>query len=94
MKLYLTHTFRRMAKKLHRNQISSLEKAIKEIKVNPNIGELKVGDLAGIRVYKFRILSQLILLAYFHNTSEEAITLLYFATHENFYTELKKQLKH
>jgi|GEM_PF-4417478 len=41
-------------KKLHK-----LEEAIKQIQDNPYIGELKSGDLAGARVYKFSIFNQL-----------------------------------
>lgn len=90
--ILLTNTFKRAAKRLHRNQISVLEDAIEAIQNNPTIGELKVGDLAGIRVYKFHVLNQLILLAYLYNQSTNEITLLSFAPHENFYENLKKQI--
>jgi mRNA interferase RelE/StbE len=91
MKIFITNTFKKAAKKLHRNQIKILENAIEEIHKNPSIGELKIGDLNNIRVYKFHILHQLILLAY--KVTTEQITLLSFAPHENFYENLKKQTK-
>jgi mRNA-degrading endonuclease RelE of RelBE toxin-antitoxin system len=95
MKILVTTTFKRTAKKLHKNQITELEKAIEEICNKPETGELKVGDLAGVRVYKFRMLNQLALLAYlFEDGKNSTITLLDFASHENFYSNLKKQLKH
>ena len=69
-----------------------LEDAIEVIQNDPTLGELKVGDLAGIRVYKFNLLHQLILLAYFYDEKEQ-VTLLWFGSHENFYRELKNQMK-
>jgi mRNA-degrading endonuclease RelE of RelBE toxin-antitoxin system len=94
MKILITATFRRSAKKLHRNQIVELEKAIDEIQHNPEIGDLKVGDLAGVRIYKFHMLKQLTLIAYYYQNNKITLTLLDFGTHENFYSNLKKQLKH
>jgi mRNA-degrading endonuclease RelE of RelBE toxin-antitoxin system len=95
VKVLITQTFKRAAKKLHRNQVSVLETAIETIKNDPAIGELKKGDLAGVRVYKFHILKQLILLAYLYDdaSQSETLTLLSFAPHENFYANLKSQLK-
>lgn len=95
MKILITATFKRTAKKLHKNQIAELEKAIKEIQKHPETGDLKVGDLAGVRVYKFRMLKQLTLLAYlYENGKNPCVTLLDFASHENFYDNLKKHLRH
>ncbi len=93
MKVLRTNTFLRAAKKLHRNQLVALKEAIEEIENDPPIGELKKGDLAGIRVYKFRILQQLILLAYLYEEETDELTLVSFAPHENFYSLLKKQIK-
>lgn len=90
MKVLLTNTFKRAIKKLHRNQISELEKAIQQIQNNPTIGDIKVGDLIGIRVYKFHILHQLILLAYTYDEQSNKLFLLSFAPHENFYKNMKK----
>ena len=92
MKVQFTISFKRLAKKLHRNQITLLEDAIEDISNDPTLGELKVGDLAGIRVHKFNLLHQLILLAYFYDEKEQ-ITLLWFGFHENFYRYLKNQIK-
>ena len=84
MKTFTTNHFKRVAKKLHRNQIPVLEKAIETIQADPTLGESKVGDLLGVRVYKFHILSQLMLLAYAYDESADEMTLLYVAPHENF----------
>ncbi len=93
MKILQTNTFMRAVKKLHRNQVPALKDAIEVIKQNPLMGELKKGDLAGIRVYKIYILRQLILIAYLFDEKANELTLLSFAPHENFYDALKKQLK-
>jgi len=92
MKIVMTSTFKKAAKKLHRNQIAVLEKTIDKIIHEPNLGELKIGDLAGVRVYKFSIHHQLKLLVYRHNEKPAPITLLAIAPHENFYANLKKQI--
>lgn len=89
MKTRVTTTFKRTAKKLHRNQITLLETAISEIQKNPDLGELKVGDLVGVRVYKFHMLHQLILLAYTYDESSDELVLVSFGPHENFYANLK-----
>ena len=93
MQIFFTSTFRRAVKKLHRQQISFLEQAIEAIRENPEIGVAKIGDLAGIRVYKFHIFQQLILLAYNYDELSEKIILVSFSSHENFYDNLKNQIK-
>ena len=45
--------FRRAYKKLHLNQKADVDDAVAEIVCNPIIGEPKIGDLAGIFVYKY-----------------------------------------
>ncbi|MFP3016654.1 MAG: type II toxin-antitoxin system RelE/ParE family toxin [Wolbachia sp.] len=92
MKILLTNTFKRSMKKLHNNQLSKLEEAIKQVQGNPHIGELKSGDLANVRVYKFSIFNQLTLLAYFYNEQNNELTFLALAPHENFYRDLKKRI--
>ena len=89
MKIRITNTFKKSAKKLMRNQIKVVEEAIDEIAKDLEIGELKKGDLAGIRVYKFRIHTQVMLLAYLY--SKEELVLFSLSTHENSYRDLKKQ---
>ena len=59
---------------------------------NPLTNEAKVGDLAGVRVYKFKMAAQFILLAYTQENKGRSLTLLAFGTHENFYRDLKKSL--
>ena len=56
---------------------------------DPVAGEAKVGDLVGIRVYKFRLSNQLYLLAY-RILDAESLKLLTLGSHENFYRDLKR----
>lgn len=89
MRLLVTPSFVRATKKLHPPQKVDLDEAVRAISADPAIGEAKVGDLAGVRVYKFRLSNQLCLLAY-RILDEESLKLLTFGSHENFYRDLKR----
>lgn len=89
MRILVTPTFERAAKKLHRQQKADLDAAVHAVAADVEIGEAKVGDLAGIRVYKFRLANQLCLLSY-RVIDEETIKLLTVGPRKNFYRDLKK----
>lgn len=89
MRLLVTPTFIRAIKKLHPQQKLELDAALKAICANPAIGDAKVGDLAGVRVHKFRLANQICLLAY-RILDEESLKLLSVGSHENFYRDLKR----
>jgi hypothetical protein len=91
MKITQSPSFARSIKKLHSNQKKSLDRAVKTIAKNPAIGEEKVGDLAGIAIYKFKINNLEWLVAYRIITKKE-IKLLVAGPHENFYRDLKRGL--
>jgi hypothetical protein len=57
--------------------------------VDSSVGEEKVGDLAGIFIYKFKLGNERWLLAYRLVSSRE-IKILLVGPHENFYRELKR----
>ena len=88
MRILQTPTFRRTAKRLKANQKQALDKAVRMLMRNPEAGEMKKGDLAGVRVYKFRMQKALTLLAYAHD--QDTLTLLALGSHENFYRDLKR----
>ena len=90
MQIVQFSAFKKVVKKLHTNAKQDLDNAIKELMQNPLIGELKKGDLNGIRVYKFKMVNQLTLLAYMFDETNENLTLLALGSHENFYRDLKK----
>ena len=84
--------FAKKKKKLHEKQIIDLDNAVKSICNDPFIGEMKVGDLQGIQVYKFKSNKQQILLAY--EVINSTLYLYTFSSHENFYRDLKKYMQH
>ncbi len=92
MQIFQTNVFKKAVKKLHANEKTCLDNAIKPLFTNPLLGVEKVGDLSSIRVYKFHIIKCLTLLAYKYNKSESSITLLALGSHENFYRDLKTQI--
>lgn len=87
-----TLSFKKAVKKLHTNQKKELDKAIKIIIKNPMIGEQKKGNLSQVRVHKFKMIKQLILLAYKFEEKELILTLLALGAHENFYRDIKNIL--
>lgn len=89
MRILVTPTFERTVKKLHKPQKSALDEAVRTIANQPEVGASKVGDLAGVRVYKFRMESLLCLLAY-RILDEGTLKLLMVGPHENFYRDLKQ----
>jgi mRNA-degrading endonuclease RelE of RelBE toxin-antitoxin system len=84
--------FAKQKKKLHKKQIIDLDNAVKSICNDPTIGEMKMGDLQGIQVYKFKSNKQQILLAY--EVINSTLYLYTFGSHENFYRDLKKYVQH
>jgi mRNA-degrading endonuclease YafQ of YafQ-DinJ toxin-antitoxin module len=93
MRILQTNGFKKTVKKLYANQIDCLDNAIIAISTNPLIGVQKVGDLSGVRIYKFHMIEQLVLLAYTYNVQDSSIILLALGAHENFYRGLKTQLR-
>lgn len=85
-----TPSFKKALKKLHDNQRADLMSAVKQIANEPEIGEKKVGDLDYLRVYKFKMVNQLTLLAYSYEENRLILELLMFGSHENFYRDLKR----
>lgn len=89
MRILVTPTFERAVKKLQRQQKTALDEAVRTIVGQPQAGETKVGDLAGVQVYKFRMGKLLCLLAY-RVLDESTLKLLMVGPHENFYRDLKR----
>ena len=89
VKVFMMPPFKRAYKKMHTNQKKSVNEAIEVIVENPQAGELKKGDLAGVYVYKFGCINQLMLLSYEYD--HQTRTLLYLGVHENFYRDMKRK---
>lgn len=87
LNIFQTNQFKKVVKKLHKNQKQELDKAVSTIAKDPSIGIQKRGDLSDIYVYKFKMNKQLTLLAYKYTTNN--LTLMHLGSHENFYRDLK-----
>ena len=85
--------FKKSYKKLNKLQQQELKNIVEHIINNPMIGQLKTGDLSGLRVYKKHVNTQLFLVGYTYCTQTHTCLFKSFGTHENFYRDLKKYLK-
>jgi mRNA-degrading endonuclease RelE of RelBE toxin-antitoxin system len=90
IKVLQTPSFKKAVKKLHKNQKSDLDSAVKTLLESPIIGEQKKGDLSFMRVYKFKMAKQLTLLGYSYEDGALVLELMTLGTHENFYRDAKK----
>ena len=84
--------FSRSIKRLHPNEKETLASAVRELIGNPELGDSKIGDLSGVRIYKFKFNADKMLLAYLFDLQTNSLTLLSYGSHENFYRDLKKAL--
>ena len=83
-------SFDRAVKKLKPNQKKDLDKAVREVAEDPQIGQQKKGDLSYLKVHKFKMNNQLTLLGYEYENGELFLTLISVGTHENFYRDIKR----
>jgi len=90
MEVLQTPHFARQLKKLKLNQKKELDTAMQRMIDNPLLGVQKRGDLNYLRVYKFSMLKQQMLLAYSYDAGRLIIELLGVGSHENFYRDLKR----
>jgi len=90
MRILQSGHFSRAIKRLHHQEKALLDNAVKALIENPDAGDSKNGDLSGVRVYKFKVNLDRMLLAYMYNKDVDTLTLLAYGSHENFYRDLKK----
>ncbi len=90
IEVYQTNRFEKALDKLPQQFRSVVEDEIDAIVENPELGELKKGDLSYLRVHKFKLNNQLTLLGYSWNQSQLIIHLLSLGSHENFYQQQKR----
>lgn len=89
-KIVQTPTFKKVVKKLKKNQKAVLDEAVKVLVDEPESGIKKNGDLSYLRVYKFKMLKQEMLLGYSYEDGSIILELLNLGTHENFYRDMKR----
>jgi mRNA interferase RelE/StbE len=91
MKIYQSRLFEKKVKKLTKAEKEALDREVKNIAGNPNIGEEKKGDLKGVFVHKFKLKTNLSLSAY--RKADKDLELVMIGSHENYYRDLKSYLK-
>ncbi|HDL8507793.1 TPA: type II toxin-antitoxin system RelE/ParE family toxin [Yersinia enterocolitica] len=91
--VYETRRFTKALAKLPEAHLVVVEDEIEKIIKNPIIGEQKKGDLSYLRVHKFQLNNQLILLGYSWLEDKIELYLLSLGSHENFFQEQKQQRK-
>lgn len=83
--------FRKFVKKQTRSFQLAIEDEVEKVLANPETGEHKSGDLANIKVHKFKFHKQEYLMAY--RVSKKVMVFYSIDVHENFYRNLKRYLK-
>jgi mRNA interferase RelE/StbE len=91
MKIYQSRSFEQKVKRMPKSEKEALDNEIRRIAENPMIGVEKKGDLKGVFVHKFKLRSTQYLLAY--RWIESDLELVMIGPHENYYRDLKKQMK-
>ena len=91
MKIYQSRLFEKKVKKMSKAEKDALDLEVRNIVENPNIGEEKKGDLKGVFVHKFKLKANLYLLAY--RKAGTDLELVMIGSHENYYRDLKINLK-
>ena len=91
MKVIQSRSFERKVRRFRKQEKKVLDKQIRKILDNPNIGQEKKGDLRGVYVHKFKIRTAQHLLSY--RFVGDDLELIMIGPHENYYRDLKKYLK-
>ncbi|GAB6043689.1 type II toxin-antitoxin system RelE/ParE family toxin [Endothiovibrio diazotrophicus] len=93
IEVFEARTFTKALARLNDAQRDLVDDEIEKIIADPEIGEQKKGDLAHIRVHKFKLETREVLLGYSWKEEQLVIYLLYPGPHENFYRDAKKRRK-
>ena len=92
MKIYQSRLFEKKVKKVTKAEKEALDREVRNIAENINIDEEeKKGNLKGVFVRKFKIKTNLYLLAYRKCSAD--LELVMIGSHENYYRDLKNYLK-
>lgn len=83
--------FSKAYKRLSDKEQALVDDEIELIIENPDIGELKKGDLSHLRVHKFSMNKQQMLLGYHFDGGRLYLYLMQLGSHENFYSDAKKR---
>ncbi|XBS70707.1 type II toxin-antitoxin system RelE/ParE family toxin [Acerihabitans sp. KWT182] len=91
--VYETRRFSKALAKLPLDLLKAVEDEIDAVIANPAIGEQKKRDLRFLRVHKFLLSNQWMLLGYSWVENRLELYLLSLGTHENFYQRQKTYRK-
>ncbi|MCK4698892.1 MAG: type II toxin-antitoxin system RelE/ParE family toxin [Bacteroidales bacterium] len=91
MRVLQSRSFAKKTKRFTKKQKTILDKQIKSIINNPDIGQEKKGNLRGVFVHKFKIESIQYLLSY--RFDKDNLELIMIGPHENYYRNLETYLK-
>lgn len=91
--VYQSRRFEKALNKLPEAQLKVVEDEIDRIISEPLVGEVKKGDLNFLRVHKFQLNNQQVLLGYSWVERQMELYLLSIGPHENFYIDQKKHRK-
>ncbi|EPH9686472.1 type II toxin-antitoxin system RelE/ParE family toxin [Klebsiella michiganensis] len=91
--VYQSRRFEKSLSKLPEAQLKIVEDEIDRVINDPLMGEMKKGDLNFLRVHKFQLNNQQVLLGYSWVEDKLELYLLSIGPHENFYTDQKKHRK-
>jgi mRNA interferase RelE/StbE len=91
MRVLQSRSFAKRTKRFTKKQKTILDRQIKRILDNPEIGDEKKGDLRGVYIHKFKIESIQYLLSY--RFDKDNLELIMLGPHENYYRNLKTYLK-
>lgn len=85
IEVYVSRRFKKALSKLPETQLKIVEDEVDRIIDNPEMGKQKKGDLADLRVHKFKVDDQQALLGYFWLEDRFELYLLQLGSHENSY---------
>ena len=91
MKIYQSRSFEKKVKKMSKSEKDTLDQEVKTIAEDPSVGEEKKGDLRGVFVHKFKLKTTQYLIAYRRVGYD--LELIMIGPHENYYRDLKQNLK-
>ena len=93
IEVYVSRRFKKALSKLPETQLKIVEDEVDRIIDDLEMGEQKKGDLSHMRVHKFKMDNQQVLLGYSWLEDQFELYLLQFGSHENFYRKMKGQRK-
>jgi mRNA-degrading endonuclease RelE of RelBE toxin-antitoxin system len=91
--VFQSRRFEKKFNSLNAQEQEIVDEQIELIIGNPESGEQKKGDLAFLRVHKFRMNSQQYLLGYSWVEQKLELYMLSLGSHENFYDDQKRHRK-